>query len=242
MELSAPIFILKQQAKSLARRQKIPLHKALDLIAHREGFTAWSQLAAEWNARGSGLNLLDRLEPGDLVLLAARPGEGKTLLGIRLAADSAACGNRSIFFTLAFTEADVARCCDDLNIDLNERRGRMSIDTSDRICSPYIAAQLASVPPATLVVIDYLQLLDQRREHPVLSDQVAELKRVAEERQVIIVCLSQVDRRYDPKSKSFPGPEDIRLPNPVELSSFNKACFLSRGRMRYLSLGACVAP
>src|SRR5215470_17176943 len=48
MKLSAPIFILKQQAKALSRSEKIPLHAALDRIANREGFAAWSLLAAKW--------------------------------------------------------------------------------------------------------------------------------------------------------------------------------------------------
>lgn len=236
MELSAPIFILKQQAKTLARREKIPLHNALDRIAHREGFTAWSQLAADWNSRGSNSDLLSQMKPGDLVLLAARPGQGKTLLGIKLAVDSVGRGNPSAFFTLEFTEADVERCCNNLDIDLDRYRSSMSIDTSDRISSPYIAAQLASAPANMLVVIDYLQLLDQRRENPTLMDQVAQLKRIAKERGIIIVCLSQVDRCYDSESKASPGLEDVRLPNPVDMSLFDKACFLNRGRMRLMSL------
>ena len=233
MEFSAPIFILKQNAKTLARREKIPLHAALDRVAQGEGFKAWSQLAAQWNSNGSDFDLLGKLQPGDLVLIAARPGEGKTLLGIKLAVESVARGNRAAFFTLEFTEADVARCCKSIDIDLSEYREGMSIDTSDRICAPYIATQLASALPGTLVVIDYLQLLDQRRENPGLMDQVAQLKRLAAERKAIIICLSQVDRRYDPGSKACPGIEDIRLPNPVDVSSFDKACFLSRGRMNF---------
>ena len=235
MKLSAPIFILKQQAKTLSRRERIPLHAAQDRIARREGFKAWSLLAAEWSASGSHGDLLSQLRPGDLVLIAARPGQGKTLLGIRLAAESVDRGNRSAFFTLEFTEVDVARCCRKLDIDFDIYRERFMIDASDLISSSYIAGQLASAPPNMLVVIDYLQLLDQRRENPSLMEQVAELKRIAEDRRIVIVCLSQVDRRYDPESKPFPGFGDVRLPNPVDLSLFDKACFLSRGRIELSS-------
>ena len=199
MEFSAPIFILKRDAKAFE----------------------------------SDFDLLGKLQPGDLVLLAARPGEGKTLLGIKLAVESVARGNQAAIFTLEFTEADVERCCNTIGIDLARYREGMRIDTSDHISAPYIAAQLASASPGTLVVIDYLQLLDQKRENPDLRDQVAQLKRLAAERKAIVVCLSQVDRRYDPESKACPGFEDIRLPNPVDFSSFDKACFLSRGRMNF---------
>ena len=78
MKLSAPIFILKQQAKALARKAKIPLHQALDRIANREGFGAWSLLSSSTISDRSIARLLAHLVPGDLVLLAARPRQGKT--------------------------------------------------------------------------------------------------------------------------------------------------------------------
>lgn len=64
MKLSAPIFILKQQAKALSRKKKIPLHKALDQIANREGFSAWSLLSAKAAADRPTATLLAQLHPG----------------------------------------------------------------------------------------------------------------------------------------------------------------------------------
>lgn len=234
MRLSAPIFILKQQARTLSRREKIPLHQALDRIARGEGFKGWSLLAAAWRSEGSGTGLLSQLRPGTLVLLAGRPGQGKTLLGIKLAVEAVDRGHRAAFFTLECTEAEIGQRFKDLNIELGAYTKSFTVDASDIISSSYIAAQLASAPPNMLVVVDYLQLLDQRRENPPLMDQVLELKRLAEARRVVIVCLSQVDRRYDPDAKPCPGLEDVRLPNPVDLSLFDKACFLSRGHMQLL--------
>lgn len=46
MQLSAPIYRLKRKAKLLSRSESIPLHKALDRIAYKEGFSSWSLLAA----------------------------------------------------------------------------------------------------------------------------------------------------------------------------------------------------
>jgi replicative DNA helicase len=237
MKLSAPIYILKQQAKALARKEKFPLHQALDRIANREGFNAWSQLAARLNSDEPSAALLSQLNRGDLVLLGARPGQGKTLLAIGLAIESMARGNRSAFFTLEFTEADVARCFAVLNKDINSFRDRFLLDDSDRISASYIVARLTSAPPNMLVVIDYLQLLDQKRDNPSAMEQVAELKRFAREHQLIIVCLSQIDRRFDPESKSCPRLADVRLPNPLDLSLFDKACFLNGGRMQVAAAG-----
>jgi len=46
MNLSVPIYRLKREARLLAREQHLPLHAALDRLARREGFAAWSLLAA----------------------------------------------------------------------------------------------------------------------------------------------------------------------------------------------------
>ena len=44
MNLSAPIYKLKRNAKLLSRNDGIPLHQALDRIARNEGFKSWSLL------------------------------------------------------------------------------------------------------------------------------------------------------------------------------------------------------
>ena len=232
MVLSAPVFILKQQAKDLSRREKIPLHEALDRIANREGFRTWSLLAARARPETSAARLYDRLRSGDLVLVGGRPGQGKTLLGMGLALESVARGNRAALFTLEFTEADVARCLVALNAQARQVRGRLLVDTSDGICADYINARLEHAPPGTLAVIDYLQLLDQKRDHPPLEEQVAKLKQFARSRQLLMVCLSQIDRRFDANGRSCPGPGDVRLPNPLDLTLFDAACFLNRGAMQ----------
>lgn len=235
MTLSAPIHVLKQQAKTLARQERLRLHQALDRIARREGFDSWSHLAAHWSPPDPSADLLSRLRLGDLVLLGARPGQGKTLLAIGLAIEAMTQGHHAAFFTLEFTAADVARCVARLQRDIRRFGERFVLDVSDRICADYVASRLASAPPGTLVVIDYLQLLDQRRGNASLAEQVPALKRLAVERQFVVVCLSQIDRRYDAAVKPYPDLSDVRLPNAADLSTFDKACFLGRGRMPLLT-------
>ena len=96
-------------------------------------------------------------------------------------------------------------------------------------------SKLASAPANTLVVIDYLQLLDQKRENPDLMYQVQQLRNFARQRQLIILCLSQIDRRYDSAKQPCPGIGDIRLPNPLDLSLFDKMCFLNQDTMQIAS-------
>ncbi|MQV06938.1 DNA helicase, partial [Sinorhizobium meliloti] len=81
----------------------------------------------------------------------------------------------------------------------------------------------------TVAVIDYLQILDQQRSKPALSDQVLALADFARKAGVVVAFISQVDRSFDPESKRLPDIRDIRLPNLVDLGLFNKACFLHNG-------------
>jgi replicative DNA helicase len=237
MKLSAPIYILKQQAKALSRTDKVRLHVALDRIAAREGFGAWSHLASSWQQQDTSSLVYEQLRPGDLLLVGARPAQGKTLLSLGLAAQAMARGYRAAFFTLEYTAADVKRLFDALGRDMGEFQDRFLLDTSEDISSGHIAERLADAPPRTLAVIDYLQLLDQRRDKPALDSQVRDLKEFARARQAMIVCLSQISRDYESSSRGHPELQDVRLPNPVDLQLFSKACFLDDGKMQLLPEG-----
>ncbi len=232
MKLSAPISVLKQQAKALSRKEGIPLHQALDQVASREGFRAWSLLSARATPQNPAQALLAQLRPGELVLLGSRPGQGKTLLSLELAILAMKHGNRAAFFSLDYTPADVSGRFQLLGENLGEFQDRFLFDDSDKICADYIVAQLASASPRTLVIVDYLQLLDQKRENPELMQQVQRLKTFARERQVIVLCLSQIDRKYEAANREFPEIDDVRLPNPLDLSLFDRTCFLHQGKMQ----------
>src|SRR5436190_6173403 len=104
MRLSVPVYQLKRRAKSLARGEKIPLHEAQDRIAREEGFSAWSALSARMATTSPASELLPRLAEGDMLLLGARPGHGKTLMGLQLSLDAAREGIRAVFFTLEYTD------------------------------------------------------------------------------------------------------------------------------------------
>jgi replicative DNA helicase len=233
MKLSAPIYHLKRKAKLLAREDNIPLHEALDRIAAQEGFGGWSLLAAKVSATAPAGKLFARLAPGDLVLVGARPGQGKTLLSLELAVEAMRSGNRAVFFTLEYTEMDVLDRFRAIGVDRADFVGLFEFDCSDAISADYIVKRLAAVPRGTLVVIDYLQLLDQKRENPELNIQVRTLASFARDRGLILVFISQIDRSYDPSTKPCPGLEDVRLPNPLDLKIFSKTCFLNNGEVQF---------
>jgi replicative DNA helicase len=209
------------------------LHAALDRIAAREGYMAWSLLMAK-AAHGLGPeDLYAALEPGDLLLLGARPQQGKTRLSLQLAAQAMDAGNRATFVTLDYTAADVVRLFRGIGRDPARFGDRFVFDGSNDISAGYIVKALAEAAHGTFVVIDYLQLLDQNREIPPLADQVNTLKTLARERGLTIVFISQIDRSYDPDSKPCPDMTDVRLPNPLDLGLFDKSCFLHGGEVRF---------
>lgn len=236
MKLSAPLYQLKRRARLLSRSEGIPLHQALDQIAAIEGAIQWSFLAAQHAAGTSAQTLYAQLQPGDLVLIGARPGHGKTLLSLVLAQEAVRAGNESVFFTLEYTERECLERFKAIGVDSSQHATLFRCDCSDEICAEYMVAKLEPCRPGTLVVVDYLQLLDQRRENPALMDQVRTIKSFAQERQITFVFICQIDRSYDLVMKRFPDLDDVRLPNPLDLKLFNKACFLNNGEVSFANV------
>ena len=89
MVLSAPIHQLKRKARLLSRAVRVPLHAALDRIASEEGYRSWSLLIAKQPGMTSVRALWPLLEAGDLMLMAGRPGQGKTLACLLYTSDAA---------------------------------------------------------------------------------------------------------------------------------------------------------
>jgi len=237
MLLSESISRLRRRAKLLAQREQIPLHKALDRVAKQEGYTAWSLLVSKAHLTVPASQFFDHLKEGDFVLVGSPAGQGKTLMGIRLAIEAMKRGRLSKFFSLVFSNKDVASCFDRLGASEAQFAHLFEFDGSDGIEAAYIARKLAEAPRGTLAVVDYMQLLDQKRGNADLMSQVQSLATLARDTGVILILLSQIDRAYDPSTKPCPDLADVRMPNPVDLSLFTKTCFLNRGQVQFEAAG-----
>jgi replicative DNA helicase len=232
MRLSAPIYQLKRRARHLARNRGIALHEALDQVAREEGFAGWSLLAARTGLNLPSKALLSRLSDGDMLLIGARPGHGKTLLGLQLLIDAARAGRKAVLFSLELTDREARGHLLTLENGSDRSGEPVDIVTSDNISADYIIRHLSSSKPGTLAIVDYLQVLDQKRINPALPDQMLALRAFARASGVVLGFISQIDRSFDPKGKGVPDMLDLRLPNPVHAATFSKACFLHDGEFR----------
>ena len=181
MKLSAPVYRLKRDARRLSRAENIPLHAALDRIAAGEGFASWSLLPA--NVRGVARGRL-------FANYARRPGSRRRPAGPRQDPVEPRARGRGHEITA------IGACSSRWNI-----RDRTSLDRfraigadRDALRRPVRIRQrrrhqrrlhrraAGCRASGTLAVIDYLQLLDQKRENPELMTQVRTLKAFARKR------------------------------------------------------------
>lgn len=232
MKLSAPIHVLKSRAKNLKRSESMTMTEALDQIAKEQGFQSWSLLISksEQIYPKQFDEVLNFCNPGDLVVVASRPGFGKTSFALGLFVQ-AINEDRAIsfYFTLSETHIDIAGRIASYDKEIGEDDSKFRLDYSDDISADYIINKAkGNTNKASVIVVDYLQLLDEKRSNPPVQTQIEKLKVFAKDTGCIIIFLSQVSREIEYRNDKSPRFGDLRLPNPLDLKLFNKGILLYR--------------
>lgn len=162
----------------------------------------------------SGLNM-----PG-LILLAARPGMGKTSFALNMARIVAEKKTAAVFSLEISREQMVARLLACAPPAENERThaGTIYIDDNPALSVADIQAKCRQLDDLGLVVIDYLQLMTWSRGGENRWQLAAETSRMmkimAKELAVPVLCLSQLSRATEERENKRPMLSDLRASGP----------------------------
>ena len=198
----------------------------------------------------TGITELDTLTNGlqnsDLIILAARPGVGKTSFAMTVAANAAITYHKNVaFFSLEMDGVQLAQrlLCSQAQIDQSRvRSGRLNDDEKRKIFAavPMInqaplfvddnadlgimelmskARQLKHKGHLDLLIIDYLQLMKTGKEEnrAVAIGAISRgLKILAKELQIPVIALAQLSRKVEEKGRERPQLSDLRESGSIE--------------------------
>lgn len=193
-------------------------------------------------------NILSGLQKSDLVVIGARPSLGKTSLVLDIARHIAVKSNEPVgFFSLEMSREQVVdrliasqaevplwklrtgRLTDDTDFEMVQH----ALDTLSRVPffiddtpSPNIlqmrsmARRLQAEKGLSLIVVDYLQLIQPRTTSENMVQQITEisrgLKSLARELTVPIIAVSQLSRAVDQREVKVPRLSDLRESGAIE--------------------------
>lgn len=196
----------------------------------------------------TGYTMLDTITTGlnksDLIILAARPGMGKTSFALNIATNVARHSDKEVaVFSLEMSKEQLATrlLSTEALVDSNKlRSGHLSNDdwvrlaaSADVLCGlpiylddtpgtnvPQIKAKLRRRKNIGLVVIDYLQLMESTIKSENQALRVAEITRnlkiMAMEIDVPVILLSQLNRGVESRPDKRPLMSDLRDSGAIE--------------------------
>ncbi len=230
-------------------------------------FDRLSELAesgSEIPGLSTGLRDLDRaingLNKSDLILLAARPGMGKSAMALNMAMSVAKKNPKRTVavFSLEMSKAQLVTrlIAGESFVDLGKlTTGRLSedewtkigtaaaalaqtdlrIDDNPSLSVAEMNAKCRRIDDLAMVIIDYLQLMTSaggrsysgENRQQVVSDISRNLKIMAKELNVPVLCLSQLSRANESRSDKRPMLSDLRESGAIEQDA-DEVLFLYR--------------
>lgn len=210
----------------------------------------------------TGYGLLDRklyggFYPGELILLAARPGMGKTAFALQLSHNIARAGKHTLIFSAEMsTESLIRRAASevagvsaqavmdnvltdnqyDLFLQATDRLAAMpvSIDDTSGISTGQMLVRVQSEQrkhDLGLVVFDYIELAGDKaeaeNENLRITAIVRKLKHLARVCDVPMMALCQLNRGVETRTNRRPGLADLRSSGSLEQEA-DKVLFLYR--------------
>jgi len=198
----------------------------------------------------TGLSRLDDLIGGlqqpDLVIVAARPGVGKTAMAMSWASHQVIRGKSVAFFSLEMSSLQLAQRLQSNLSHVSASLIRTGSLTRNERASLYLASRLMSSLPLWIddtaaitihqiharcdklrqmvgldvIYVDYLQILGSKGSHESRNQEVATfsrgLKAIAKELRVPVVAMSQLSRRIEMRDDQTPVLSDLRESGSIE--------------------------
>lgn len=196
----------------------------------------------------TGIGDLDRVITGlnrsDLILLAARPGMGKTSFALNIARNAACQSKKTVaFFSLEMSKEQLASrllSTEALISGTKLRTGKLSeeewsrlipasdvlsktelyLDDTPGITITEMKSRLRRLQHLDLVIIDYLQLMASGRRIDNRVQEISEITRnlkiLAKEMNVPVITLSQLSRASEQRTDHRPQLSDLRDSGSIE--------------------------
>lgn len=196
----------------------------------------------------TGIGDLDRVITGlnrsDLIILAARPGMGKTSFALNIARNVACKSKKAVaFFSLEMSKEQLASrllSAEALVSGTKLRTGKLSdeewqrlvpasdvlknanmyIDDTPGITITEMKSRLRRLREIDLVIVDYLQLMSSTRRIESRVNEISEITRsmkmMAKELNVPVITLSQLSRASEQRPDHRPQLSDLRDSGSIE--------------------------
>ena len=235
--------ILERAGAGASRCQAVPAREALETFGdwlNERQLTREQQESGEKPPSDMGISIgfpkLDRLMggavPGEVIIVAARPGMGKTAFGTSVAGSLAEQGP-CMFWSGEMTSMKIARrlASSGLGIPVRDIRAADAyraaesapaiwIDDERGISAQRLATKVATFklrhPNMSGLVVDYLSLLAESNDYKEVSRASRKLLEIAGRHSIPVIALQQLSRDVERRDSKVPQLGDLRESGQIE--------------------------